>query len=213
MSAIGTEGLGSHGLTGMAFVRNFANSQLNFAMPHVANGLKLSEPIPGSRRWLFWGMMGAMLLGLAGAFWALATLCYRYRAINLRPPNFIWLPNYVYDYTIARITSPTGPNLMGWLHTGIGALVMALLLLARRLFAWWPLHPVGFPISATFDWMAFNALVAWALKGLILRYGGTRMYRVVRPFFLGLILGQFTIYGLFWVIDSITGMVGNRLFL
>lgn len=213
MSAIGTEGLGSHGLTGMAFVRNFANSQLNFAMPHVANGLKLSEPIPGSRRWLFWGMMGAMLLGLAGAFWALATLCYRYGAINLRPPNFIWLPNYVYDYTIARITSPTGPNLMGWLHTGIGALVMALLLLARRLFAWWPLHPVGFPISATFDWMAFNALVAWALKGLILRYGGTRMYRVVRPFFLGLILGQFTIYGLFWVIDSITGMVGNRLFL
>jgi hypothetical protein len=58
--------------------------------------------------------------------------------------------------------------------------------------------------------MAFNAFLAWLLKGVVLKYGGPRLYRTVRPFFLGMILGQFAIYGVFWVIDSFTGMVGNR---
>ena len=33
-------------------------------------------------------------------------------------------------------------------------------------------------------------LIAWAAKGLILRYGGVRLYRQGLPLFLGLILGQ-----------------------
>ena len=89
---------------------------------------------------------------------------------------------------------------------------MGLLLLARRYWVWWPLHPIGFPISAAFHWMAFNAFLAWLVKGPILRYGGVRAYRQVRPFFLGLILGHFTIFGVFWLIDALTGMIGNSLF-
>ena len=90
---------------------------------------------------------------------------------------------------------------------------MGLLMIARRTWAWWPLHPIGFPISSTFSWMAFNAFLAWALKGPVLRYGGIKLYRTVRPFFLGLVLGHFTIFVVFWVIDSMTGMQNNGLFL
>ena len=158
-------------------------------------------------------MLLAILLGLAGALWMLLRLAYNYGAINLRPPNFIWLPNYVFDYTAARIANPTESYWLGWFHTGVGSTVMALLLLARRLWVWWPLHPIGFPISSTFHWMAFNAFLAWLIKGPILRYGGVRTYRRVRPFFLGLILGHFIIFGVFWIIDSFTGMIGNSLFL
>ena len=61
--------------------------------------------------------------------------------------------------------------------------------------------------------MAFNAFLAWLFKTPILRYGGVSAYRTVRPFFLGLVLGQFIIYGVFWVIDGLTGMIGNGLFL
>ena len=90
---------------------------------------------------------------------------------------------------------------------------MGLLMLARRYWVWWPLHPIGFPISSTFHWMAFNAFLAWLIKGPILHYGGVHLYRQVRPFFLGMILGHFAIFGVFWIIDSFTGMVGNGLFL
>ena len=209
----GTRMVGDQGLVGLAFTRILGNDLLNFVMPHVANCLKLAGEIKGSRRRISWLMLLTIFVGTAGAFWMLMNLAYTYGAINLRMVHFVWLPTYVGDYTAARITNPSDPNWLGWLHTGIGSLVMALLMIARRLWAWWPLHPIGFPISSTFHWMAFNAFLAWALKGPIMRYGGIRMYRTVRPFFLGLILGHFTIFVVFWIIDSLTGMQNNGLFL
>ena len=213
LSAIGTSAFSARGLVGLTFARTFTVDLLNFIMPHVASGLKLSGQIAGGRRRLFWGMLLAILLALAGAFWMLMHLTYTYGAINLRPTNFVWLPNYAFDYTAARIDTPSGPSWLGWFHTGIGALIMALLLLARRLWPWWPLHPIGFPISSTLHWIAFNAFLAWAIKSPVLRYGGVKVYRSIRPFFLGLIMGQFVIFGVFWIIDSCTGMIGNSLFL
>ena len=214
VSAVGTSAFfGPAGLVGLAFTRILGNDLLNFAMPHVANGLKLSEQIEGRRRRLFWGMLAAILLGMAGALWMLLHLAYTHGAINLRPVHFIWLPTYLGDYTAARIANPSGPHWLGWFHAGIGSTVMVLLMMARRYWGWWPLHPIGFPISSTFRWMAFNAFLAWLFKTPILRYGGVSTYRTVRPFFLGLVLGQFTIYGVFWVVDGLTGMIGNGLFL
>ncbi len=213
MSGIGTAAFGASGLVGLTFARVLGNDILNFTMPHVANGLKLVGEIEGKRRLMFWGMLLATLLGSAGALWMLLHLTSTYGAINMSMIHFVWLPNYMGDYMAARITNPSEPSWLGWFHTGIGSGVMTLLLLARRFWGWWPLHPIGFPISSTFHWMAFNAFLAWLFKGPILRYGGVSMYRSLRPFFLGLILGHFTIFGVFWVVDSITGMTGNRLFL
>jgi len=212
ISAIGTSFFGAPGLAALAFTRIFANDLLNFAMPHIANSLKLSGQIGGHKRPLFWGMLLALVAGMGGALWMLMHLAYSYGAINLRPPHFIWLPNYVFDYAAARNGTPAEASWSGWFHTGFGGAIMGLLLLARRYWFWWPLHPIGFPISATFHWMAFNAFLAWLVKGPILRYGGVRAYRQVRPFFLGLILGHFTIFGVFWLIDALTGMIGNSLF-
>ena len=213
LSAIGTPAFSARGLVGLTFGKAFMIDMLNFPMPHVAHGLKLADQVEGRRRRLFWGMFLALSLGLAGGFWMLMHLAYTYGAINLSPGNFVWLPNYVFDYSAARIETPSGPGWLGWLHTGIGAVIMSLLLIARRLWPWWPLHPIGFPISSTLHWIAFNAFLAWAIKSPVLRFGGVRIYRLVRPFFLGMILGQFAIYGVFWIIDSFTGMVGNSLFL
>ena len=212
MSGLGTSMFQPSGLMGLTFTRIFGNDLLNFVMPHVAHGLKLAGDIPGRRRLLFWAMLLATLLGMSGALWMLLYLTSTYGAINMSRINFVWFPNYLGDYTAARINNPTGPNLLGWFHTGIGGGVMVLLLLARRFWVWWPLHPIGFPISSTFRWMAFNAFLAWLIKGPVLKYGGVSMYRAVRPFFLGLILGHFTISGVFWIVNGLTGVQGNRLF-
>lgn len=211
LSAVGTSVFGASGLVGLMFTRVWANDILNFVMPHCANGLKLSEQVGGRRRWLFWAMLMAIVVGMCGGIWMLLKLGYAYGAINLRPAHFIWLPNYIGDYAAERIGSPTGVSWMGWFHTGVGSLVMGLLMLARRYWFWWPLHPLGYPISSVFSWMMVNAFLAWFFKGAILKYGGPGMYRLVRPFFLGLILGQFAIFGTFWIVDSFTGMIGNGL--
>ena len=210
ISAIGAASYGMRGMVGLSFSRVFANDILNFAMPHMANGLRLSSQVVGSRRPLFWAMLLALLLGLGGTLWMFMHIAYAYGAINMSPRAFFWMPNHVFDYAIA-VTEQGDPNWLGWFHTALGGTVMVLLLLARRFISWWPIHPVGFPISSTLEWISLNAFLAWAVKGPVLRYGGVRLYKQVRPFFLGLILGHFVSHAIWWVIDLFTGMIGNYL--
>ena len=75
----------------------------------------------------------------------------------------------------------------------------------------WPLNPLGFSIAANWNTghIFCSALLAWFLKLVILRYGGVRLYCSLRPFFLGLILGEIVAAGLFLVIDYITGHTGS----
>ena len=211
LSAVGTAVYGSSGLVGLAFARVWSNDLFNFAMPHCANGLKMSEQISGSRRPLFWAMLLAILLGLGGGTAVLLYMGYTFGALNMSSGHFIWVNQYIYEYASARMAAPLGPNWTGWLHTAVGGAVMTGLLLAQRFWIWWPLSPIGYPVSSVFRWVAFNAFLAWLFKSLLLRYGGARAHDAARPFFLGLVLGQFAMYGLFWIVDSFTGMTNNRL--
>jgi hypothetical protein len=211
VSAVGTSLFGPTGMVGLMFARVWANDILNFAMPHCANGLRMGQQIGGRRRWLFWAMLLAIIVGILGGIAAVLQLGTAYGAINLRPAHFIWLPEYIGNYAAERIAEPVPPSWAGWVHTGLGAVVMALLMLARRHLYWWPIHPLGYPISSVFTWMMTSAFLAWLLKGTLLRYGGLSAYQLVRPLFLGLIVGQFAIFGTFWLVDSCTGMVGNEL--
>ena len=90
---------------------------------------------------------------------------------------------------------------------------MNILIVIRQKLLWWPFHPLGFLISTT--WMAqfvwFNVFLAWLVKLLVLRYGGARLYQASRPFFLGLILGHFTVAGVWLIVDHFTGMMDNQL--
>jgi len=84
---------------------------------------------------------------------------------------------------------------------------------ARHHFLWWPVHYLGFPIGATLPviWSWFSIFIGWLLKGLVLKYGGVKLYRQLRPLFLGLILGHIFVSGFWVVFDYITGETGNRI--
>ena len=88
------------------------------------------------------------------------------------------------------------------------------LLLAKQRFLWWPVHPLSLPISSM--WMTDRLLVSvflvWLIKGLILRYGGLRLYQRGKPFFIGLVAGQFLSMGFWMVVDYFTGMTNNVIY-
>ena len=211
ISAMGAGFYSMRGLVGLSFSRVFANDLLNFTMPHMAHGLKLSTQMEGNRRMLFWAMLAAVLLGLAAIMWVFMDLAYTYGANNLSSLIFFWMPNYVFDYAIRISEEQPGPDWLGWMHAGVGGSAMVLLLMARRYLAWWPLNPIAFPISSTLEWIALNAFLAWAIKCPVLRFGGVALYRRVRPFFFGLILGHFVTHVVWWIIDLCTGVTGNLL--
>jgi len=74
----------------------------------------------------------------------------------------------------------------------VGALFTLFLGFMRLRFYWWPFHPLGYAMSASWALVVFwfPMMVAWALKGLTLRYGGMRGFVRARPFFLGLVFGE-----------------------
>jgi hypothetical protein len=121
---------------------------------------------------------------------------------------------YPFEFISRAISTPTEVHGTGWLFSGFGAGIMALLMAARRHFIWWPLHPLGFPISVIAYpvltvWV--NVFLAWLIKFIVLKYGGPRLFARSRPLFLGLITGQFVVAGVWLIIDYFTGMVGNQL--
>ena len=75
----------------------------------------------------------------------------------------------------------------------LGVAVTLLLIVMRAAFFWWPFHPLGYALAGSWTTVVFwfPCLVAWLCKTLSLRYGGLSFFTKARPFFLGMILGEF----------------------
>ena len=88
---------------------------------------------------------------------------------------------------------------------------MGLLIAARQRFVGWGLHPLGFAVAPgwTMGILWSSIMLAWLIKRTVLKYGGAKLYERTKPFFMGLIMGQLAIGGLWLIIDSLTGSVGN----
>ncbi|MGQ9525776.1 MAG: DUF6784 domain-containing protein, partial [Armatimonadota bacterium] len=102
------------------------------------------------------------------------------------------------------LQNPQKPNIQALTAMGIGFVFTFMLMTLRMRFYWWPFHPVGYAVSSSWSLhiMWLPLLIAWAVKLLILRYGGLKTYMQWLPFFYGLILGEFVV-GSLWTIIGI----------
>ena len=64
--------------------------------------------------------------------------------------------------------------------------------LFRLRFWWWPFHPVGYLAANTWGMQIYYMpfFLGWALKVVVIRYGGLRLYRATVPLAIGLIVGD-----------------------
>ena len=199
-AGFGTRALGASGITALAFTYVWASDILTFVMASSANALKLAaESIKGRRRLVFWAMLVAIVVTLCSSVWAILEVAYRHGGANA--DVFFRASGYPFQIAAARLDMIEGPHWQNWGYTAIGAMVMGLLMLARQRLSWWPIHPLGFPTSAVFGFMFFSVFLAWLIKSVVIRYGGPQLYLRSRPFFLGLILGQFVTAGVWYAID------------
>jgi hypothetical protein len=81
-------------------------------------------------------------------------------------------------------------NVLGWVTTG--AVLVGLCLVARLRLTWWPLHPVFLLILGTYFsvFLAASFLLAWLIKSRVIALGGQRAYEAVKPWMVGLIVGE-----------------------
>jgi hypothetical protein len=89
-------------------------------------------------------------------------------------------------------------------HFAIGAAVTTVLSVLRLRYDWWPLHPVGYLLVATLGLRVvwFSIFLGWLAKVVTLRIGGAGLFRKLREFFIGLILGEASAVA-FWLVFSL----------
>jgi len=163
---------------------------------------------------MFLAIVLAVFIGYFVSNWLVLRLAYNYGGINLNTWFYVNGPQHPYSWAVSHILHPAGPSASGWAARGAGAALMGLLMFVRYRFLWWPFHPLGFAVGSVIwiDHLWFSIFLVWLVKAMILKYGGVRMFRQGRPFFLGLILGQYSIAVIWFLIDLVTGQTGNKVF-
>jgi len=214
VSGIGSSALGPAGLTAMSLTYIWSADLRTSVIASTANSLRIMEGETKRKRPLFWVMMLSIIVTLVSSIWLLLTLAYSRGGINCNDWFFVGGARAPYEFYVSKILNPTEPNWAGWFITTGGAIGMLLLMFMRAKFLWWPFHPIGFAIGPIWimDQIWFTVFLAWLIKFIIVRYGGLKLFQRFRPFFLALILGQFTCNGVWIIIDAIAGGRGNQIF-
>ncbi len=160
-----------------------------------------------ARRFPWAGVLAAVTM-LAVGFPTMLWICYHYGAATLPDWPIAAPARDVFDELDSSLHSPELPD--NWLRLALaigGAFMFGLIFMHGR-FVWWPVSPVGFLIASgwsTDNWVWFNALIAWTISTLVRRYGGWRLYRTLRPAFIGLVLGGYVPEGALALVSAMLG--------
>ena len=205
-SVLGPQNLSDQNLTSLSSFFWFNRAYRSHPMPFELEGYKIAERARMHYRRLGFAIFLAVLIGIPAAFYAVLSLTYKYgAATNMAPPDVpLIFGGEPYNRLTGWIKTPPLP--MTAIYTrwaiGVGFSLTILLNTLRMRFPWFPFHPVGYAVSSTWSmnllWLPL--LLAWAIKALMLRYGGLQLYRKALPFFMGLVLGECVVGGAWTII-------------
>lgn len=153
----------------------------------------------------------ACVVALVGGAAIILALGYRHGADSFRAWPLTWnVPQHL-DRLTATLANPREPDLTAWIGVLAGFSIGSFLIHMNRRHLWWSLSPLGFVVASSENiagqiWS--SVLLGWAVSTIVRRFGGLTLYRRLRPFFLGLILGDAVTYGLVVLVEAFVGVRG-----
>jgi len=212
---VGDARIGARSLTILSLVEyNFMYDLKAFLMPQVMHGLKISDSARLNRRHLLGAMAIAIVVALVVSYYASLRVAYSKGAVAMHPWFFRSGPMSEANMLTKHIRSPLGVEPLKLATLVAGGGFYMLLTWLRQQFLWFPLHPLGYVAAAGYEpsRMWFPFLLGWVIKSVVIRYGSVDLYRRLRAPFLGLVLGEYSIAGVWIVFDWLTGTTGHRIF-
>jgi hypothetical protein len=155
------------------------------------------------------GILVAVLVGCVFQMW----LSYSHGGIRLY--HYTYLDNNIRgfkDYEAPMTRPVSGLTWQAPFFLSVGLVVTSILCWCRYMFYWWPFNPLGYALAAswTVKVLWFSCLVAWLAKFGLLRYGGMKAFVGARPFFIGLVIGEFTISIVWAILAWLLGCPGPQ---
>lgn len=211
----GSQNIGTRDLTLIQTLYWFNRGYRSHPMPNQLEAMKMFEGHPKSLNRLIWVIVVATLFGFVATCWANLHVTYRAgadaKAVGFKDwlgwESFGWLTNWI-NAPVKQESTRIGYMVGGFL-------IVVLLRLMRNLFLWWPLHPAGYALAVSYamDYFWFNFFIAWVIKGLLVRYGGMRAHNIAVPFFLGLILGDYTMGSLWSILGAVMDVQTYKIYI
>ena len=203
--ALGTRRLGTGNLMGLTFLYPFVRCFRAHPTPSELEAFRLAEQSRIGYRQLLIGMILAIVFGILITFWAYLHVLYDMGAGSKARGWIVYMGWETFNRLQTWLVSPretAGPELG---VIGSSFLFTIFLMVMKIRFLWWPLHPGGYVlVSGTgMGGLWFPIFLSWLAKAIVLKLGGVKLYRQAVPFFLGLILGDYTL-GCVW---SLIGLV------
>ena len=207
--AVGTRRLGTTNLTVLSLFWFLTRTHYSHVMPHQLEGFKISTQVNISQWKTFIAIIVACVMGIFSAFWVLLHIPYQLGALAQIP----WPTVNAFGLEPWRrlenwLINPMVTSIPETIFIGVGMLVTFGLMFMRMKFFWFPLYPAAYAV--TNSWAIHNIwfclFIAWVIKIIILQYGGVKAHQKATPFFLGLILGEFTIGSLWTIIGILLGI-------
>ncbi len=200
----GTHLLGRRNILGLGLLWWLERVQRSHPMPHSLEGLALGERRAMAGREMLVPLCIAMVVGVVAGCWSMLHLGYRHGFGTLTTDS-PYLGNGAFTRPASWLNAPRpfDAGRLGAVFVGTG-FTLGLLALRQR-YLWWPFHPVGYAASSIWfiSLLWVPLLVAWAVKGLVIRYGGHKLYKCLLPLFIGLVIGEFFVGGLWGLVGAV----------
>ena len=155
---------------------------------------------------LFTGLLLTLALSVTSSVVAMMALCYRY---GIRELELEWATRTtlnVYENAFRLIVNPVSPGDSVYTFALIGALVMFGLVFCYQRFYWWPIHPIGYLTAYSSAmrilWVSF--FIGWLCNALCMKYGGVNLFRKMQFFFIGLVIGDLMMGGIWAIVAQFT---------
>ena len=198
----GTRAFDADTLTVFSIFFWFNRAYRSHPMPQQLEGFKLAEQTrTGYKQWSA-AMVVFGSLAVFVAFWVILHLMYSYGAEGKSKMTF---GAEAYNKLDGWLRTPEVGKPPEFFAITAGFGIAFFLQFLRMKLPWWPLHPLAFAVTSSWEInLVWGPLfLAWLFKSLILRYGGRGGFHKALPFFIGLMLGQFVV-GSIWNIYGIS---------
>jgi hypothetical protein len=197
---VGTRALGPSNLTMFPlFWWMTGRGYRSTPMPHQLEGFYLAQEAKMDPRRLGIAMAIAFALGGLSSYWSAIAQTYGHGTGPL-----IWHNGGQWNLLASWTGNDVPPNYQGTAFMGAGFLATLGLAWMRTRFLWWPFHPAGYALGMLFgvEYFWTCLVIAFALKLLVLRYGGHQLNQKVLPLMYGVIIGEYSV-GAFWSVMSV----------
>lgn len=202
---LGTKNVPGASLTVLGFIQYVSMYDLKtLLMPALMHGCKARDAVGDRSKKTLWAFVIAIVVVVLVSSVVTMHACYQNGAQNVHGWFYqAGAKQMAYDPIAGWINEKTarGPDSTAIGFMVGGALVSGFLIFMRRALPWWPLHPIGYIFSQGYfesTRVVFTFFLGWLAKFLVLKFGGGRWFKRLRPCFLGLILGEFGAAG-FWI--------------